>query len=436
VTIKPLVPSLALLACSTLIGSHAAAVTISDNDLQLSVGVSLQARADVDKSKDDLGNPYNIDTGSTNSKSSSADFYLRRARVIFKGAYKQDWGFNLTLRADGIGHAANESKTPGVSGTDAATPNATTTSTGTVLIQQGYIYRRFNSDGVAQQVQIGLDYAFHNRQVNVVPSAEALFPDFDMTAQLLNSRSVGIGYRLNSDFVTFGADVQNNTAHQGTTANPVTATNEAEGLFYGARIELTGPGAWRIPKDTDSFVGKEGTGLRLGADIADNVDARTGGAAAAGTDANPAPNNSQSTVDYGVDLLGHWDGLTALVESRWDLVKNNADTGVAASTTHKQAFVAQAGYAIVFTGWVLEPAVRYERADYKDAAGTPYGVNNFGDYGNSGKQFDIGLNFYWSGHNSKTQLEYSNWSSLYPGAVPNGEKAKASIFRLQQQLVF
>jgi hypothetical protein len=436
VIIKFLAPTLALVAFQSFASSTIQAVTISDNDLQLNVGVALQGRAEVDKAKDDLGNPYDIDNGSANSKSSTADFYLRRARLIFRGTYKESYGFNVTLRADGVGHPANDSKTPGISGTAAGTPNATTSSTGSVLIQQGYIYRKFNSDAVTQQAQIGLDYAFHNRQTNVVPSSEMLFPNYDATAQLLNNRAVGLAYRLNSDFVTFGVDIQNNASHQGSTANTIAAPNHSEGLFYSGRIELTGPGIWRIPRDTDSFVGKPGTGLRLGVDIADNVDARTGGAPALGTDANPAPNNSQSTRDYGVDLLGHWDGLTVLFASRWDLVSNHADAGVSIPDSRKQAFVAQAGYAVPFNGWAIEPAVRFERMDYKDPAGTPYGVNNLDDYGNSGKQYDIGLNFYWSGNNFKTQLEYSNWSSLYPGAVPAGVKAKASIYRLQQQLVF
>jgi len=437
VIIKSLAPSLAVIAWYTLSGPAASAVTVSDSDWQLSVGGLLQGRVDSARSKDDAGNSYDIDTASDDSKAAPVDFFLRRARVAFKATYRQDTGVVLILRADGVGHPANSTTAKGISGTDSATPNGTTAATGTTLIQQGFVFQKFHTGSVDQQAQIGLDYAFHNRQTNVVSSADNLLPNYAMPAQLLNNRSAGVGYRLNSDFVTFGADIQNNSAAQGSTSNTAAAPNKAQGLWYSARVELTGPGSLRIARDTETFIGAQGTGLRLGLDVADNVDARTGGAAAAGTDANPAPNNSQTTLDYGIDLLGHWDGLTGLVESRWDRVKNQADVGASAPTVHKQAWDAQAGYAIPFTSFVLEPALRYERADFKDAPGTVYGLNNYGDYGNSGKQIDVGVNFYWAGNRSKTSVEYSNWKSLYPGATAaTGSKATASIFRLQQQLVF
>jgi hypothetical protein len=440
VIIKSLVPSLATLALYALYSPTAAAVTVSDSDWSLSVGGIIQARVDVSKAKDDAGNDYNIDTASDFSKSDTADFYLRRARVSFKGTYKEDTGFNLTLRGDGAGHPANSTTAKGVGGSDASTPNGTTGTTGGVFIHQAFIYQKFhNQDNtVVQQAQIGIDYAWHNRQPNVISSADMLLPNFAMPAHLLNNRAAGVGYRLNTELVSFGADIQDNNAEEGSTSNTAAAPNKSQGLFYSARVEITGPGSLRIAKDTETFLGKEGMGFRVGADVADNVDARTGGAPAAGTVGNPAPNTDTSTIDYGIDALFHFDGLSALAESRWDIVKAKPDLSTTPSTTtHKQAFNIQAGYAMPLATYIIEPAVRYERADFKDAPGTSYGLNDFNDYGNSGKQFDIGVNMYWAGTKSKTSLEYSNWKSLYPGATAaTGSKADASIFRLQQQLVF
>jgi hypothetical protein len=420
VVTKTLAPTLAVLALGA--AAVPAASAADNSDLVLNVGVYIQARAEVDRAKDGAGNDYSPESGTDFDKSDPAEFYLRRARVSFKGMYKEVWGFNITLRGDGAGR----------NGT-----NATST---TELLQQAFIYRTWKGDGWSVAPQIGMDYAFHNRAQNVVSSAELLLPNLEGTAHLLNSRAPGVGVRFNSDMVTFGADVQNNTAHTGGTtgAAPPAAENKAEGLFYSARVEITGPDSWRIAKDTESFVGKPGLGARLGLDVAENQNARTGG---------PPATNSQSTTDVGVDLLVHWDGLTALAESRGDTVKNKADAGASAPDSKRSAWFVQAGYAIPFDGWVLEPAARYERYDFKDtAAGSDTysgaaSANDQLDEGHSGKEIDVGVNLYWDGHKSKTQIEFAHWTGIYGGtaagaAATSSDKAKANIFRLQQQLVF
>jgi hypothetical protein len=81
---------------------------------------------------------------------------------------------------------------------------------------------------------------------------------------------------------------------------------------------------------------------------------------------------------------------------------------------------------------VIEPAARFGIIDLnKDNKNetAPYGNLQTGDDGQSGKQTDIGVNFYWAGHSNKTQIEFENWKA-------ESGSAKAEIFRLQHTLAF
>jgi hypothetical protein len=115
------------------------------------------------------------------------------------------------------------------------------------------------------------------------------------------------------------------------------------------------------------------------------------------------------------------------------VVTNHADSGPSAPRSNRQVWIAQAGYAVPVAGVALEVAGRYQHIDVKTTtlASDVYGVNNQDDYGNSGRQIDLGFNIYWSGHAVVTQLEYSRWTPSV-----SGSDAKAQIVRLQQQLAF
>ncbi len=397
--------------------TRAEAASISDDVLALNVSTLIQARAEDGKASNGAGQAVSLDSGAVDSATPDPYFYLRRARFGVRGTYAQDWGFNITFRADGAGRA----------GTNAGLASASGSAGETALLQQAFVWRTFAAGSVRQQVQIGQDYAFQNREQGVLSSSELLLPNYAATTQLLNSRAPGVGWRLDSAMVTAGADLQNNTTSTGGAAGSLAGENRAEGPFASARIELTLPGTWRLPRDTESCYGRPGHGLRVGADIAENWHARTivGGAA--------TPNNSQSTRDYGIDALLHLDGLTAVVEDRWDVVTNHADSGPSAPRTNRQVWLAQAGYAVRAAGIALELAARYERIDVKTTtlATDVYGVNNQDDYGNSGRQIDLGFNVYWKGHAVVTQLEYTRWTPSV-----SGSDAKAQIVRLQQQLAF
>ncbi len=171
-------------------------------------------------------------------------------------------------------------------------------------------------------------------------------------------------------------------------------------------------------------------GIRDGLDAGYNAKNRTGG---------PPPTNSQSTSDYGVDVLFHMDGLTVLGEDRWDRLGNQADTGAAAATTHRNVAAIQAGYAFPLEDVTIEPAFRAEHITVLEPntnAGDVYGANNQDDYGSNGRQYDFGVNFYWAGHAVKTQVAYTYWRGNSNPAGGSKTEAQASIFRLQQQIAF
>ena len=62
-----------------------------------------------------------------------------------------------------------------------------------------------------------------------------------------------------------------------------------------------------------------------------------------------------------------------------------------------------------------------------------YGSNS--DYGSSGYQTELGVNYYINKNSNKMQLAYQYWRGEGGGAPSTGD-AKASIVRLQWQLVF
>ncbi|MCS6969723.1 MAG: hypothetical protein NZ552_01730, partial [Planctomycetes bacterium] len=122
---------------------------------------------------------------------------------------------------------------------------------------------------------------------------------------------------------------------------------QGEGLFYGARVHL-------IPFDSDekghmrpveSFVGKEGTGVLISAEF--------------GVNQNDNTSNTQTvnTKAYGFEVLGHWDGLTGLLE--WRQAIQNIDNRTGADERQvSTCFLFQAGYALPCGDQFLAPALR------------------------------------------------------------------------------
>jgi len=369
-------------------GVHA--LTVKDDDVKLGLGVRIQARAEFNDSENAAGDPYDAGSGSAHG-GDPVDFMIRRMRLTFKGSWKSDYFFNVTMASD----------------------KRTVASGSTIDLYESYIGRKWSDEasGISHSIQTGLANAFYNGVANTFSSGAFLLPNSRATELLLASRGIGIAYMMTAPFGRFGIDIQNNTSD---------AAGDQDGLFYSARVELTPPGELAIKSATESFVGAEGKGVWLALDYAQNVSNGSADSSfAVGT-----------TTGYGIELLGHVDGLTALAEYRADTHENSTND----TETKKKVMLVQAGYALPFGDAVIEPAIRWAAIDLDtedDEEGDPYGSKY--DYGTSGTQIDLGVNYYIHKHNNKLQLAYTMWEGE---ETEDGDSASADIVRAQWQLNF
>lgn len=444
------VAALALLACAA---APAAAASITDQDLVISLGGLVQVRAEHGDAtqEGDTYNPftgaltgtgadsdYDVNTGAA-GKSDAVDFYARRIRLIFKASYQDVWKLNITLNGD----RADQPR-----GT--ATTSNTTLATRGVGIYQAVLAREFRDGNVVHSIQGGLDYAFFNHAGDFGPNNLLLMINQRATGQLLNARGVGVGYRLASPMVRLGFDVQNNVGDDAT----VNAA-ESDGMFYSGRIELTGPGDWAISRWQEDFAGKAGRGWCLGIEAGYNHNDLTTGSITAGTaglseatyahdfDADGNVDNytvgaggvtaiTQNALAYGADLLFHWDDLSALAEVRMMRTDGEVTTAGGSLTGKYDSLIwlVQAGYAVHLPDeTVLEPALRFTAIDLNtrnDNETAPFGGNEFGV---SGRQVDVGLTWFLNGHANKLYLAATWWQA------ERGD-ADATVIRLQNQFQF
>ena len=396
----------ALLTLLTVIPSALSAVDIADADAKVTVGLFSQARVDVARAHDTSGDRYSINDGASVAPD-TADIYLKRFRPYIRGTAKGAI-FVATLQADNWG----KDSTGNVAGA-----NVSTTS---VSLFEGYAGKEFVVGDIKHTITLGKQLSWFNFANNRPILMQ--FATNRATAALLAPVGVGAGYRLNSEMINLGLDIQNNT---GDSAGSNTQ-DDGEGMAYTGRIEFTGPkGNWNIGKWQESFAGADGQGVALSLDAGTNRGDRTGGAGAFA---------SENTTALGVELLVHNDGLTALGEYRTQRKAKTFDSGAANADTPAKIWLVQAGYAFkIEGGMALEPAVRYTNIDMNSDdsnEGTSYGV---ADWGTSGKQIDLGLNLFVAGHGHKVSALFTYWKSEETAA---GDQADARIFRLQHQLMF
>jgi hypothetical protein len=382
--VKHTSPTLLILAAMAIAPS-VSALSVKDDDVKLGLALRIQARADVSDAETASGTPYDVMTGNANG-GDPADFYLRRLRFGVKGSFKDDYKFNITFAADKA-----QAKDKGVA------------------LYEAYVARVWKDEDnkIEHELIFGQSNAFFNGVANSFSSSKFLLPGVRATDQMLASRGNGLGYRMNSEMVRFGADMQNNIKDD-------SSATKSDGLFYSARIELTPPGELGIKKVMESYVGQDGKGVMLSLDYGANV----------------RQANTTTTTGYGTEWLVHVDGLTALAELRADDAENMT-TNV---KTKKQIWLVQAGYALPLGDAFIEPAIRYTSIDLdtdNEEEGSSYGTSL--DFGASGSQFDAGVNYYIHGHNNKVQLAYTNWKGEENAG---GDKAKADILRAQWQLDF
>lgn len=375
----------AILAIAALAPGLSALEVNDGADVKLGLTLQLQLRADVSDAEDAAGNDYDVMTGNANG-GDAVDFYNRRMRFGLKASYKNDYKASVVFAAD-----KGQKK-------DTA-----------ITLYEATISRVWKDEvnNLTHEFKAGLANAFYSGAVGACASSGYLFPGIRASEALGTYRGNGVAYMLTAPVGRFGVDVQNNIADD-------TVATQSDGMFYSARVELSPPGEMNIAKQVESFLGKDGMGVHLAADYMTNVRAA----------------NHITTTGYGVELLGHFNAITALAEYR-TISSDDKTTDV---QVDGEVWLVQAGYAMPLGEAVIEPAIRYQVIDKntdEDNEGTSYGTSL--DYGNSGTQIDLGVNYYIHGNNNKVQVSYTMWEGE---EVEGGDAATADILRAQWQLWF
>ena len=410
---KHLAPTLAVLAC-------VAAPAMGAEDFTVKVGGIVQARALFGNYATNAnGDDYDM-LRSQNGNAEYARFGIRRSRIAMTAKTSDGWFGNLTVRA---GEPSNL--------------NGTAEASKAVELYYAYVGRTYKTGEIEHDLTLGLDKTFNAE--SSISSSTLMFPSNSVTSTIADSqgaRSPGLFYKLNQEFVRFGASVQNNTS---TADGSATATNGDDaiktgglngdaqsGLRFSARIE----GGLLPAKKAESFAGAPGTHVVLGFDAAKNQDVYTG-----------IVNRLDHTI-LGPDLLVHVDGLTFLAEYRFRSTDTTAMAGNENVTRDEARFWAMTlGYAIpTESGVVFEPAFRAQWADVHSKKGVPTAAdiganpaitNGSGEFSGaqSGRDIAVGLNTYWNGHKNKTQVAFSQ-------AKADTEDASARFLTVQHQVLF
>ncbi len=357
----------------------------------------LQTRADIVSGTANSGADAVPATDNGAEQADLVDFYFRRARTGFNVSMGSISG-KVTLDTDNAGR----SSAPRFNG-----------STGSaVTVYDAWLNYRFGDGDVKHSVKIGQFQAAFNTSP-FYSSANHQFAASPMTEALMANRQIGVGYMLDTAMVDVWVDVQN--VRTDGNAGQSGAGADGDGLWISARAQLTGTGEWALKGWQESFAGKAGQGFAVGLELGHETEQAAGG-------------DTVTTVGYGVDVLFHWNQITALAEYRGQ----NAETETAAgatSTVTGHAFRVQAGYAFPLQGgMVLEPALRYQQLDAnKDVDSTA----SFGgsDFGVSGTEIDVGLNLYIKGHSQKVSALVTWWEA-------EEGNADATIVRFQHQITF
>ncbi len=402
-------PSRTLLTLAALAAVPAAwGLDVSDADLKLGLTMQLHLRAEASYAEDHSGYRYSPAEGT--SDPDTADFYVRRARIGFSGMYKEKFKFAAVLNADNTDKTSNADSGRGVK------PH-------TLFV--GTSFPCMLSESIKHYIQFGLDDAAYNGSQNIFSSRELLMPATRATGNLMKNRSVGVKWMITAPNVQAWVDVQNNSGDtSGDGSGALDNNDDGEGLWYSARIHLSPEGDWKIAKATESFLGATGKGLLLAVDGAINdTDVSATGASPTNT-----ADKDVTTSGYGIELLAHIDALTALAEFRAQEQNGNA-TGTSAAKD-SVIYLLQAGYALPWNDTVVEPALRVSYIDLNKNDNNETGAFGAADYGTSGTQLELGVNWYLNKHNNKLQAAWTNWDGEAAG------KAKADIVRVQWQLAF
>lgn len=365
----------------------AGALDVSDDDVKLGLKLNLQVRAEQADAQNANGTEYNV-AGSATGNNDPADFYVRRARLGFQGSFKGDYKFAYLIRAD------NQDKS--------ASPAARGLETHVAYLERVW---KQGEGKFEHSLRAGLDYAFYNSASMWGGGGLMIASRATDNTGLLAPRGVGVGYRLTAPWITWGVDMQNN---QNDTAAG------GEGLTTTTRVHITPEGEWKIGRFVETWAGKSGKGALLAAEYGVNANASAGTSVASG---------------WAVEALFHYDAISALAEYR---------TAETQAEVEREVWLVQLGYALPVgeTKQVIEPAVRYTSIDRdvdNDAENASYGAWSStaggAEYGSSGTQIEVGVNWYLHGPGHKVQIAYQDWSA------EEGD-ADAQILRAQWALSF
>jgi hypothetical protein len=463
--VKHTVPTLTALAAFAVIGTPAFGASFAD-DLVIKPAAQLQLRAQLGASgTGNDGNDNNIYNGvgggAGDASNDVARFSIRRARFGVSAKNTTGWDAMFQIRAGerndaGTVTTVTSSTTTGIGN---ATLPSGPSSNQPVTLYYANIGKVIKTDSLEHRIHGGLDKPFNGE--SSISSTTYMFPTDRAVANLIEYRSVGIGYTMKHELFKFGFDIADGGnwsnfsakgTDTGTAAGSVggiaapssqgnTVSSESKpGLFYSARIEFA-PGAEYMPtKKMESFAGAEGTHLVIGFDIQnDNKDLT----ASANNGAANATNTAQTTTIFGPDVVFHLDGLSAVADYRQVTVSQSLQgAGTAADDVHGNVFDILAGYAIpTDSGLVVEPAIKYGKTDLNkdqdEGAISKYSNGEWKAGSVSGSEITLGLNLYWNGNANKTQFAYSMWKGeASAAAAPQDGTPKANVFTIQQQVTF
>ena len=365
-----------------LLGEESKGFTVkAAENTDMSVRIRLQPRFDA-------GDLIKSDEATPTSYESETDFYLRRIRLELGGHLVKNLKYNLTLEGD------KNSKVPGKSSNE-------------VKIQYAYGEYKFADPlsvrfGKAKLPYSRVSLTSSSKQLLVerpfsTEDAKKVFDDYYQAHLLLHGKVADgiLAYSLAAgDGWESGATVSSKTVHKSE-------------LLYVGRLELSPPG-WVEKSKSDAHLGK-GRHLTLGVNYAAQDGIEYAGNIF-----------EEDRTLWGVDLSGHWQGLTAQVEyNAWKEEFNDP------SKTNKdpEGWYAQVGYLI--PGVNVEPAVRYEVYEQD---------SNKAD--TEQKTLTAGINWYLKGHSVKLSANYvmTEFDSHAKGFLTNDDKQ--NIFQLQGQLYF
>jgi hypothetical protein len=404
--------------------SLAAALPAAEPELKISPTIYFQTRADINSGTTSTGDDYTPGTEGTSAvEGDTVDFYLRRARVGAKFTYG-NWSGRILLESDNAFRNGTTSKNGSASGEttgrfltsiSGTTANAVTKSNGysngslDVGLYDVYATYVLKGDAVNHEFRAGVYTAVFNPSDYYSSGAHA-FAASAITQNLISNRQAGVGYTLDHEVVDLSLDIQN-VKGDGTSGQGL--GGDGDGLWISGRAVLTLPGEWNIGKWQESFAGAEGQGVALGLEYATQDD-------------QTATTVTTETTSYGIDVLLHMDGLTALAEYRGQ----TDDNGTAEKDSTVWRIQAAYAFPVADTGYFIEPALRY--GSYDADTDNDNEAGNFGtsDYGTaSGDEIDVGVNWLISGNKNKISMLYTTWSA------EEGD-GDASIFRVQHQISF